>query len=62
MPEDITIDELARAIAEHYPPLSLHYLAGALTELAEQKLSGLTPEQLWLAKRGIVPPEGWKGS
>ena len=60
MPEDLTLDELARAIAEQYPPLSLHYLAGALMELAEQKLSGLTPEQFWLAKQGIVPADGWK--
>jgi hypothetical protein len=62
MSEDITLDEVARRLAEHHPPLSLYYLAGALTELADQKLSGLTPEQFWLAKRGIVPPEGWKRS
>ena len=61
MPEEITLDELARRLAEQHPPLSLQYLAGALSELADQKLSGLTPEQFWLARRGIVPPDDWKG-
>jgi hypothetical protein len=60
LPDDLSLDELARSLAEQYNPLSLQYLAGALQRISEQQLSGLTPEQYWLAERGIVPTEGWK--
>jgi hypothetical protein len=60
LPDDLSLDELARELAERYKPLSLQYLAGALKRISDQQLSGLTPEQYWLAERGIVPSEGWK--
>jgi len=60
LPDDLSLDELARALAERYKPLSLAYLAGALQRISDQRLSGLTPEQYWLAERGIMPAEGWK--
>ncbi len=60
LPDDISLDDLAKALAERYQPLSLKYLAGALEGIAEQQLSGLTPEEHWLAQRGIMPSRGWK--
>jgi hypothetical protein len=58
--DDITLDELARELAEIYKPQSLQYLAAALRTIAKQQLSGLTPEQCWLEQRGIRPASGWK--
>ena len=58
--DDITLDELARELAEIYRPHSLQYLATALRTIAKQQLSGLTPEQYWLEQRGSRPASGWK--
>ncbi len=44
--DDITLDELARELAEIYRPHSLQYLAAALRTIAKQQLSGLTSEQV----------------
>ncbi len=58
--DDFSLDELARALAARFKPAGLLYLSGALQAIAEQQLSGLTPEEHWLAQRGIVPSQGWK--
>jgi len=58
--EDITLDELARELVAIYKPQSLQYLAAALRTIANQRLSGLTPEQHWLERQGIRPASGWK--
>jgi hypothetical protein len=58
--DDISLDELARELAEIYRPHSLQYLAEALRTIAKQQLSGLTAEQFWLEQRGIRPASGWK--
>ena len=58
--DDISLDELARELAEIYRPHSLQYLAAALRTIANQRLSGLTPEQHWLERQGIRPASGWK--
>jgi hypothetical protein len=58
--DDITLDELARELAEIYRPHSLQYLVAALRTIAKQQLSGLTAEQYWLEQRGIRPASGWK--
>ena len=59
LPHDISLDELARELSARFKPAGLLYLSGALQALAEQQLSGLTPEQYWLAQRGIIPSSGW---
>jgi len=58
--DDITLDELARELAEIYRPQSLQYLAAALRTIAKQQLSGLTQEQYWLEQQGIRSASGWK--
>ena len=58
--DDISLDELARELSDRYKPAGLLYLSGALQAIAEQQLSGLTPEQYWLAQRGIIPSSRWK--
>jgi hypothetical protein len=58
--DDISLDELASELSDRYKPAGLLYLSGVLQAIAEQQLSGLTPEEYWLAQRGIVPSQGWK--
>ena len=43
--DDFSLDELARALAARFKPAGLLYLSGALQAIAEQQLSGLTPEE-----------------
>ena len=56
---DISLDELARELSALFKPAGLLYLSGALQAIAEQQISGMTPEEHWLAQRGIIPSSGW---
>ena len=58
--DDISLDELARELSAYFKPAGLLYLSGALQAIAEQQLSGMTPEEYWLAQRGIIPSSRWK--
>ena len=60
LPHNISLDELARELSARFKPAGLLYLSGALQALAEQQLSGMTPEEHWLAQRGIIPSSRWK--